>query len=170
MSGQVHKLDVHFKSQKHDWETPDWLFSMLDKQLGFDLDVCASPVNAKCNSYFTEHFDAMRNDCLWSRHGISIWMNPPYGRSIGTWIHKAYLESLNDFVSVVCLIPARTDTIWWHEYVMKAWKVWFIKGRIKFVGAKEGAPFPSCVVRFTGKACSTRPTFGVIEKNKPFVL
>lgn len=167
MSAEVHKLDVHFKSQKHDWETPKWLFNILDKQFDFDMDVCAGHENAKCDHYYTETEDALDPKSRWY---CKCWMNPPYGRDIGKWIRKAYLESHKENVSVVCLIPARTDTMWWHEYVMKAWKVWFIKGRIKFVGAKEGAPFPSCVVRFLGKTCSTRPTFGVIEKNKPFVL
>ena len=75
------------------------------------------------------------------------WMNPPYGRGIGKWVQKAYEESLKGTL-VVCLLPSRTDTKWWHDYVMKAKEICFIKGRLKFGGAKNSAPFPSCVVIF----------------------
>ena len=77
------------------------------------------------------------------------WMNPPYGKEIGKWLKKAYESSINGAI-VVCLIPARTDTAWWHDYVMKG-KIRFIRGRLKFGGNKNSAPFPSAIVVFSGK-------------------
>lgn len=131
---------VHFSSKTDEWETPQDLFDSLDKEFGFTLDVCASVGNAKCNRFFDKSLDGLTQD--WSND--ICWMNPPYGREIGKWVKKAYESK----TTVVCLVPARTDTKWWHEYVMKAKDVRFIRGRLKFGGCKNSAPFPSAVVIF----------------------
>ena len=104
--------------------------------------MCAVAENAKCTKFFTPEDNALEQD--WAPH--VCFMNPPYGRSITSWIEKAYNEALKGAV-VVCLLPSRTDTRWWHNYVMKG-KIHFIKGRLKFGNAKNSAPFPSVIVIF----------------------
>lgn len=138
-------LKVHFSSDKQTWETPQAFFDMLDAEFHFSLDVCATVWTAKCRRYFTKEDDGLSME--WS--GV-CWMNPPYGRKIGEWLRKAYESTMwgsND-ATVVCLIPARTDTAWWHDYVMKANEIRLVRGRLKFGGAKNSAPFPSAVVVF----------------------
>ena len=124
------------------WETPQDFFDKLNEEFHFDLDVCALPENAKCEKYFTPEQDGLSKE--W--HG-TCWMNPPYGRNIGAWVQKAYETSVHTGGTVVCLLPARTDTAWWHDYAMKG-EVRFIRGRLKFGGSKNSAPFPSAVVGF----------------------
>lgn len=124
------------------WETPQWLFNLLNEQYHFDVDVCAVPENAKCSTYFTPEQNGLSQE--WK--GV-CWMNPPYGRNIGKWIKKAY-ESAQAGATVVCLLPARTDTAWWHDYVMKGGQITFLRGRLKFGNAKNSAPFPSAIVVF----------------------
>lgn len=135
-------LKVHFSSKSKVWETPKSLFDTISNDYGpFNLDVCASPQNAKCEKFFTEEDDGLSQK--W--YG-KCWMNPPYGRRIKDWMKKAYESSLEG-ATVVCLVPSRTDTKWWHDYAMKG-EVSFIKGRVKFVGAEHVAPFPSAIVVF----------------------
>lgn len=138
---------VAFSSKKMDWETPQWLFDKLNSEFHFNIDICASDENAKCNTYFTE-----QNSCLdksWAGH--TCFMNPPYGRHINDFIKKAYEESKNG-ATVVCLIPSRTDTKYWHDYIFgKAHEIRFIKGRLKFSGHKNSAPFPSAIIVFDGE-------------------
>lgn len=134
-------LAVHYSSEKVEWETPQAFFDELDLEFGFDLDVCALPENAKCDRFFTPEDDGLSQE--WC--GV-CWMNPPYGRVIGDWMRKAY-ESSRQGATVVCLVPARTDTRWWHDYAMKG-EIRFIKGRLKFGGAATSAPFPNAVVVF----------------------
>lgn len=136
---------VHFSSKSDEWATPQDLFDRLNLIYGFDIDVCANSDNAKCEIYYTP----MQNGLKQNWYG-TCWMNPPYGRGIGAWIKKAYEESLNG-CTVVCLIPARTDTSWWHDYVIKG-KIEFLRGRLKFNGHKNSAPFPSAIVIFEPKA------------------
>jgi phage N-6-adenine-methyltransferase len=140
--------NVHFSSENSRWETPQELFNTLDKEFGFTLDACATPETAKCEQFFTEEDDALLQE--W--RGV-VWCNPPYGREIDRWLRKAYLSALEG-ASVVCLVPSRTDIRWWHEYAMKG-EVRFLRGRLKFGGARHGAPFPSAVVVFRDQ--STRP-------------
>ena len=129
-------------SNKDTWETPNDLFCDLDKEFGFTLDVCALPNNAKCRKYFSPSNDGL----LQAWDGV-CWMNPPYGRAIGHWIKKAYLESRrNDDTVIVGLLPARTDTNWFHDYIYGIAEIRFIKGRLRFVGADNSAPFPSMIV------------------------
>lgn len=123
------------------WATPQDFFDKLDDEFGFTLDVCASPENAKCDRYFTKADDGLTQE--WT--GV-CWMNPPYGREIGHWMRKA-LESSATGATVVCLVPARTDTAWWHDCAMRG-EVRFIRGRLKFGGHTNSAPFPCAVVIF----------------------
>jgi len=134
------KFDNKFESKKEDWETPDSIFIPLDKEFCFTLDVCASDKNAKCDNFFSIDDDGMSQ--AWE--GV-CWMNPPFGKQ-GKWVKKAYEESLNGCI-VVCLLPSRTNTNWWHDYCMKG-EIRFIKGRPKFKGAKYGLPQPLAIVIF----------------------
>ena len=143
-------LAVHFSSRSDEWETPRWLFDALNAEFGFDLDPCCNRENAKCPRFFTKEADGLRQP--WG--DSTGFMNPPYGRSIGRWMRKAY-ESAQDGATVVCLIPARTDTQYWHRYAMKG-EIRLIRGRIKFGGAKSGAPFPSAVVIFRPRGFQLR--------------
>ena len=135
------KRDVYASSKTCEWETPRLYFEMLDRIYKFDLDVCATKENAKCKRFFTKEQDGLKQK--WDG---TCWMNPPYGREIGAWVRKAYESSLEG-ATVVCLLPARTDTAWWHDYAMKG-KITFLRGRLKFGGSKNSAPFPSAVVVF----------------------
>lgn len=136
--------ELMFSSDTDLWATPQDTFEKLNEEFSFTLDVCASLENAKCKSYFTKEDDGLSQD--WS--GV-CWMNPPYGREIIKWMEKAYKSSLSG-TTVVCLVPARTDTKWWHEYAMKG-EYRLIRGRLKFGGHKAPAPFPSAIVVFKGK-------------------
>lgn len=128
---------------KIDWETPEWLFETLNKEFCFDLDVCANSENHKCSRYFT----AEQNGLAHSWSGYRVWCNPPYGRAIPSWVEKAEKEvAENGCKLAVLLLPARTDTEWFHRFVYGKAEVRFLRGRIKFVGAKYVAPFPSMVV------------------------
>ena len=131
------------------WATPQDFFDKLDAEFNFELDVCALPENAKCEKYFTPEQDGLAQQ--WTG---TCWMNPPYGRQIGAWVKKAYEASLHG-ATVVCLLPARTDTAWWHDFVMRG-EVRFIRGRLKFGGSKNSAPFPSAVVVFREGGKMTR--------------
>jgi phage N-6-adenine-methyltransferase len=133
---------VHFTSLKGDWSTPQELFDELNEEFQFTLDACADESNYKCERYFTKEDDGLIRK--WD--GI-VWINPPYGRGIGEWIKKAYYESLSG-ATVVMLLPARTDTKWFHDYVTKAKDIRFIIGRLKFSGHINSAPFPSMIVVF----------------------
>jgi len=128
-------------SNRTDWETPPDFFKGLDQEFHFTLDVCATRKNAKCKHYYSPKVDGLKQD--WE--GV-CWLNPPYGKSIGEWVRKAYLEARKEGVVVVGLLPARTDTAYFHDYIYGKAEIRFIRGRLKFVGAKNSAPFPSMVV------------------------
>ncbi|TEB06234.1 hypothetical protein Pmgp_03814 [Pelotomaculum propionicicum] len=156
-----------FSSETAEWETPQELFDQLNKEFHFTLDVCATSENAKCTRYFTQEVNGLSQS--WA--GEVCWMNPPYGEpeqpckpkchkkkckkrgfhndryipGVCDWVKKAYEESLKG-ATVVCLLPARTETRWFHGYILGKAEVRFIKGRLKFGGAKHGAPFPSIIV------------------------
>lgn len=132
-----------------DWETPQDFFNKYNDIYGFTVDVCCVPETAKCTRFYTPFENGLEQD--WSKD--ICWMNPPYGREIGAWVKKAYEESQRG-ATVVCLLPARTDTNWWWNYCMKG-SIEFIRGRLKFRGKnKDGiyvnhnATFPSAVVIF----------------------
>lgn len=169
-------MKVHFSSKSNEWATPWDLYIRIERRYGpFDLDPCCTDMTAKCNRYITQKEDGLKKS--WKLQfddpehtQTRVFMNPPYGREIGKWVQKAYEESLKG-VTVVCLIPSRTDTQWWHKYCMKAVKIDFIKGRIKFEqNGKTGtvsAPFPSCLVVFSstlGKISIDRmPVMGIMD-------
>ena len=125
-------------------ETPKYLFDRISSIFNFSLDVCALPENAKCESYYTPKDDGLSKP--W-RGGV--WCNPPYGREISSWVKKAYEESQKEYNSfVLMLLPARTDTRWWWEYVQGKATLFFIKGRVKFGDHNVGAPFPSVLALY----------------------
>lgn len=131
--------DVMFSSKTDLWATPQDFFDKLNKEFHFETDVCALPENAKCAHYYTPEQDGLAQE--WE--GI-CWCNPPYGREIGKWVKKASEAN----ATVVMLLPARTDTRWFHDYIYNKAEIRFIKGRLKFGGQKNAAPFPSMVVIF----------------------
>ena len=134
-----------FSSATFMWATPDHIFEELHEEFSFDLDVCASPENKKCKRFFTEYDEAM-----FQQWNGKIWCNPPYGREIGKWIEKGLFSVEQGIAKVaVYLLPARTNTKWFHELVLpSASEIRFIKGRLKFGGSENSAPFPSVVVIF----------------------
>ena len=131
-----------FSSRSEDWATPQGLFDKLDRFFDFQLDVCASKDNHKCHQYFSIQEDGLSQK--WSSYK-RIWMNPPYGKGIEKWMQKAYCEAQEGAI-IVCLVPARTDTRWWHNWVNGKAHVHFIKGRLKYGNAKRSAPFPSAII------------------------
>ncbi len=133
--------NVHFSSQSNEWSTPQHFFDTLNQEFAFTLDVAATPGNAKVSRYFTQSDDGLAQS--WNNE--AVWCNPPYGREIGKWVKKAS-ESRGGVI--VMLIPARTDTRYFHEYIYNKADIRFIKGRLKFGGHKNSAPFPSMVVIF----------------------
>ena len=135
-------MAAHYSSKTPEWATPQEFFARLDARHNFTLDPCSTHANAKCS----KHYTAVENGLAQSWQGERVFMNPPYGRVIGQWMKKAYEESQGS-AFVVCLVPARTDTAWWHDYAIKG-EVTFIRGRLKFGAGKNSAPFPSAVVTF----------------------
>ena len=137
-----------FSSATDNWSTPQDIFDKLNDEFHFTLDVCADENNHKCEHYYTKEIDGL------SRPWIgTIWCNPPYGRKIGEWVRRAYISSNIGSTTVVMLLPARTDTRWFHDYIYNKsnTEIRFIKGRLKFGGCKNSAPFPSMVVIFRSK-------------------
>ena len=138
-------MSVHFSSKTNEWYTPLSFFETLNNEFNFTLDPCCTKESAKCDKFFTKKENGLKQS--WG--GYNVFMNPPYGREIKDWIKKAYDESKKNNTTVVCLIPARTDTKYWHEFIFdKAKDIRFIKGRLKFGNSKNSAPFPSAVVVF----------------------
>ena len=145
-------MSVHFSSKTPEWETPQEFFNELDKEFGFDLDVCATFENKKCKNWLG--YGPGKIFCDGLKHNWKdavCWMNPPYGREIGKWVKKAYEESQSGAKVVVCLLPSRTDTRWFHDYIQGKAEIRFIRGRLKFGGSQNAAPFPSMVVVYHGQ-------------------
>jgi len=134
--------ELMFSSKTDMWATPQAFFDKLNGFFQFETDVCALPTNTKCHKFFTPEQDGLAQD--WTG---TCWMNPPYAREIGAWVEKAYVQARLHGSTIVCLLPARVDTRWWHDYCAKG-EVHFVKGRLKFGDAKDSAPFPSAVVVF----------------------
>lgn len=128
-----------YTSETDEWETPAEFFRALDAIYKFTLDACATEENHKCAKYYTKKEDGLKQD--WS--GETVWMNPPYGREIKKWVEKAEKEGRKTNTRVVCLLPARTDTAWFHDHVLGKARIQFIRGRIRFSGSKWNAPFAS---------------------------
>lgn len=143
----MENIAVMFSSKTNDWSTPQDFYDELNNEFGFTLDPCADEYNHKCNKYFTEEDDGLLQD--WG--GEIVFCNPPYGKAIKDWVRKAYIEGCKPNTTVVLLIPARTDTQYFHDYVYhEAKEIRFIKGRLKFGDSKNAAPFPSMVVIYRG--------------------
>lgn len=134
---------VMFSSKTDDWETPQKTFDELDREFHFTTDVAAPSTNFKVKHFYDKQTDGLKQG--WTG---TCWMNPPYGRAIGDWVKKAYEHAEAGEATTVCLLLSRTDTKWWHDYCMKATDIRFIKGRLKFGGSKNSAPFPSVIVIF----------------------
>ena len=150
---------VMFSSKTGEWSTPQDFFDKLNWRFGeFNLDPCADYTNTKCANFFTEAEDGLSK----SWEGFTSFINPPYGRGMDRWIQKAYEESRKEDTRVVMLIPARTDTNYWHQYVMKADEVYFVKGRLKFGDSENSAPFPSAVIVFDGS--NRQQIFGAMNR------
>lgn len=132
-----------FKSTTVEWPTPQDLFDKINARFNFTLDVCATTENAKCAIFFTKEIDGLSQK--WSG---TCWMNPPYGRAMIAWLNKAVKEKANG-VTTVALIPARTNTGWWHDIIIPHSKVEFIRGRPKFGNAKHGLPQPLALAIFS---------------------
>lgn len=137
--------ELMFSSENEVWATPQDFYDKLDDEFHFTLDPCALPTNAKCANYFTPIDDGLKQD--W--RGYSVFCNPPYGRKIKDWVEKCYQESKKPETQVVMLIPARTDTTYFHDFIYhKAKEIRFVRGRLKFGNTKNSAPFPSMIVIF----------------------
>ena len=134
-----------FSSKTDDWATPQELFDALNEEFCFTLDPCASSSNEKCDKFYTKQDNGLSKD--WA--GERVFCNPPYGREISKWVEKCSIEANNPNTIVVALLPARTDTQYFHRFIYgKAKEVRFIKGRLKFGGHSNSAPFPSMIVIF----------------------
>lgn len=143
-----------FSKKSDEWATPRDLFDKLDDMFHFTLDPCATDENHLCKKYYTIKDDGLKQD--WSKD--TAFVNPPYSK-VKLWIKKS-CESAKEGGCVVCLIPSRTDTIMWHEYVMKyATRVYFVKGRLKFGNSDNTAPFPSAIILFDKNGRVAIPRF-----------
>ena len=131
-----------FSSKTDNWATPQDFFDKLNEEFHFTLDPCADEVNHKCDKFFTREQDGLSQD--WG--GNVVFCNPPYGKEIADWVQYSYEQSKKPNTTVVMLIPARTDTRYFHNYIYGKAEIRFIKGRLKFGDATSAAPFPSMVV------------------------
>lgn len=150
--------DLMFSSVSNEWETPDEFFQQLNSEFHFTLDPCCQEYSHKCAKFYTADMDGLSQ----SWEGERVFCNPPYGREIGHWVRKCYEEAQKPNTIVVMLIPARTDTRWFHEYIYQKnnVEIRFIKGRLKFINRQlmsytpdgdfqtQSAPFPSMAVIF----------------------
>ena len=129
-----------------DWQTPQDLFDERNEEFGFTLDPCADDLNHKCPKYYTKEDDGLKQS--WG--GETVFCNPPYGKQIGKWVRKAWEESRKHSTTVVMLLPASTDTRWFHDYIYETAEIRFIKGRVRFGNATINAPFASMIVILDG--------------------
>lgn len=134
---------IMFSNKTDEWATPQALFDALNEEFGFDLDPCATAETAKCPQFFTKDDDGLTKN--WG--GRVVFCNPPYSKA-AEWVKKCYAESLKPGTTVVLLVPARTDTKWFHKYIYHRAEIRFLKGRLKFSDSQNAAPFPSMLVVF----------------------
>lgn len=147
MRGDSMETKLHFSSASSDWSTPQDFFDKLNGEFHFTLDPCADHLNHKCEKYYTEEQDGLKQD--WS--GEVVFCNPPYGREVAKWVRKCFNEVYRGKCKcAVMALPARTDVRWFHEYIYNKSEIRFVKGRLKFGGQTQPAPFPSMVVIFRG--------------------
>jgi phage N-6-adenine-methyltransferase len=143
------------------WSTPQALFDKLDAEFNFTVDVCANEQNRKCATYFSPKVDGLKQNWGSGRY----WMNPPYGREISAWMRKAHESALSGAV-VVALVPNHTNAPWWHDYVMKADEIRFIRKKLSFTGAKKGVPFWGSVIVFFRRGTRQKPRVASYEQPK----
>ena len=141
----MHNREVFFSSNSDEWATPEHIFNELNNEFSFTLDAAASETNHKCSRYFTIKDNGLLQD--WG--GQNVFLNPPYSE-VEKWVKKAFEESRKENTLIVMLIPSRTDTRYFHNYIYKRSEIRFIKGRLRFNESKNSAPFPSMVVIFRG--------------------
>jgi site-specific DNA-methyltransferase (adenine-specific) len=149
---------IVFSNNTDLWATPQDFYDNLNQKYSFNLDPCADATNTKCSKYFTEQDDGLSQD--WGGHNVFV--NPPYSK-VKQWVNKAYEESKKPNTVVVMLVAARTDTKFFHDYCTKANQILFIKGRLKFGGSVNSAPFPSMVVVFGGDRLYVPPKYGRMD-------
>lgn len=142
----THARKIMTSSVDMTWATPKEWFNYLNLEFDFTLDPCCAPETAKCKRFFTPKEDGLAQSWAEER----VFMNPPYGRELGKWMDKAYREARDNGALVVCFVPARVDTNWWHRFASKG-EIRFPKGRVKFEGASASAPFPVAIVIFRPK-------------------
>lgn len=145
--------EIMFSSKTDEWSTPQYLFDKLNEEFHFDLDVCANESNHKCALYYDRKQDGLKMP--WEGH--VVWCNPPYGREIGKWVKKACYEHVAHGTTIVMLLPARTDTRWFHNHVLGWSTIRFLQGRLKFGDSKNSAPFPSMLVIYNRLEVDTHP-------------
>ena len=149
--------EVMSSSRSDNWPTDPAVYAGLNAEFGFDLDPCSSHENHKCARYFTAEDDGLVQE--WTGR---VFMNPPYGRTLGEWMRKAWGASQSTAELVVCLVPARTDVRWWHEYAVRG-EVRFVKGRLRFGDCSAPAPFPSAIVVFRNARAVTKLTVATAQ-------
>jgi len=159
MSLTQSELKGLFSSATNEWATPQEFYNKINKVYNFTLDPCCTKESAKCDTYFTQEDDGLSKS--WEGH--TVFMNPPYGREIKDWIAKAHKEAEQPGTTVVCLIPARTDTLYWHQHCMNAAEIILIKGRLSFGDGKGSAPFPSALVVFSNSVIK-RPLLSAMSR------
>ena len=142
----MQNIEIMFSSRDNTWSTPIDFFNNLNNEFHFTLDPCADEYNHKVEKYYTIEDDGLLQD--WG--GEICFVNPPYGKEIKDWVRKAYIEGSKPNTTVVLLVPARTDTKWFHQYVYNKAEIRFIKGRLKFGESKNSAPFPSMLAIYRG--------------------
>ena len=125
-----------------EWSTPPWFFEEIQAEFPCTLDVCATRSNAKCARYFTPDDDGLTQD--WGQ--AVCWMNPPFDRTLPAWMAKAS-QSAQHGATVVCLVPASTDSQWWQQYALRG-EIRYLPRRLKFSGSRHNAPFPCALVIF----------------------
>lgn len=152
MTSTLFNKKVGYSSKKEDWETPQYLFDRLNEKYNFKWDLAANDDNAKCANYITELENSLNVE--WANLKGNLFLNPPYNRDLKMWVKKAYETSMKRDESIVLLIPSRTDTSYWHDYIFNKAKIKFLRGRLKFEingVAGQPAPFPSAIIEFGRK-------------------
>lgn len=141
-------IQACLSSKTDNWATPQDFFDKLNEEFHFTLDPCANEENHKCNLFYTKEQDGLTKD--WGGH--VVFCNPPYGKEIADWVRYSYEQSQKPNTTVVMLIPARTDTRYFHDYIYGKAEIRFVRGRLKFGDATSAAPFPSMVVVYRGNS------------------
>lgn len=138
------------RAARTDWASPQAVFDALHARFDFTIDVAADASNAKCPRYY----DLAKDGLAQSWQGERVWCNPPYGRGLDLWVRKAFEEASTGQATVVLLLPARTDTKWFHEYILPHAEIEFVQGRLRFGGHANAAPFPSMIAIFDGASAA----------------